>query len=286
MGRTLMCRRLLQILMLLLLSPAALFSTPLGEELLAPAAPRPAPQARPEVEPQPAIFSSRSITYAARSADGKVIVTVEKGDEGDELWLYHPADNNDLPRKLWQSPVRLAAPALNANGTLLAFVDSRDDVKGDIWLLELLRTDSQPKRLTGKEATDDAPVFTPDGTALVYQRQLPGLELREQVRIELKTGSSALLPIGIDAAFASPAPDGKRWLFVSRKSDPGGDLWLWNGVDNSLRRLTAGPERDLYPAWEGPNSVLFTRFAPPSVPIPRKRSPSMQADAAPATAWG
>src|SRR5690242_6422499 len=86
----------------LLLAPAAVsFATPLGEELLAPAAPRPAPRSRPETTPLPALFTARSLVYAARSADGKWIATVEKGDEGDELWL-HPAaaGSPELPRLL------------------------------------------------------------------------------------------------------------------------------------------------------------------------------------------
>src|SRR6185369_11807538 len=63
-------------------------ATPLGDELLAPAAPRPAPRSRPEIVPRPAIFTARSLVYAARSADGRWIATVEKGDNVDELWLH------------------------------------------------------------------------------------------------------------------------------------------------------------------------------------------------------
>ncbi len=63
------------------------------------------------------------------------MVTVERGDKGDELWLYSFTAAPELPRLLHTSPVRLAAPALNADGTLVAFVDAQDDVKGDIWLI-------------------------------------------------------------------------------------------------------------------------------------------------------
>jgi len=232
---------------------------PLGDELLAPAVPRSAPRSRPEISPQPAIFSSRQVLYAARAANGSRMVTVERGDKGDELWLHSFTAVPELPRLLHTSPVRLAAPVLNADGTLVAFVDAQDDVKGDIWLLSLIKTDSVPRRLTGRESADDAPVFTTDGTALVYQRQLPGSDRRELVRLHLADNRSELLPIGIDAAFAAPSPDGSRWLFVSRKSDPNGDLWLWNEQDGGLTQLTEDAERDLYPAWESPDTLLFTR---------------------------
>ncbi|MDD2309035.1 MAG: CHAT domain-containing protein [Desulfuromonadaceae bacterium] len=234
---------------------------PLGDELLAPAAPRPAPRSRPEISPQPAIFSSRQVLYVARAADGTRMVTVERGDKGDELWLYSFTAVPELPRLLHASQVRLAAPALNSAGTLVTFVDTEDDVKGDIWLLNLIKSDSVPRRLTGRESADDAPVFTPDGSALVYQRQLPGSAMRELVRLHLDDNRSETLPLGIDAAFAAPSPDGGNWLFVSRKTDSSGDLWLWNERDGGLTQLTSGAGRDLYPVWETPDTILFTRHS-------------------------
>jgi dipeptidyl aminopeptidase/acylaminoacyl peptidase len=184
---------------------------------------------------------------------------VEKVGDGDELWLHPAATSTELPRLLMTSPVKLAAPTLNRDGTLLAFVDTRDDVKGDIWLFDFSANSPEPRRLTGPESADDAPVFSRDGTALVYQRQLPGSGMRELMRLHLKDSRIERLPIEIDAAFAAPSPDGGRWLFVSRKSDPNGDLWLWNEQSGSLTQLTSGAERDLYPSWESADTLLFTR---------------------------
>ena len=239
------------------ISPA--MALPLGDELLAPAAPRSAPRSRPELSPQPAIFSSRQVLYVTRAANGSRMVTVERGDKGDELWLYSFAAVPELPRLLHSSPVRLAAPSLNANGSLVAFVDAQDDVKGDIWLLHIDKPESVPQRMTDRDSADDAPVFTHDSLSLVYQRQRSGSDMRELVRITLADNRSEQLPIGIDAAFATPSPDGTTWLFVSRKSDPNGDLWLWNERSNVLTQLTNGAERDLYPAWESADTLLFTR---------------------------
>lgn len=256
MIRNVFCGIVFAILLTCVLPAAAL---PLGDELLAPAAPRSAPRSRPELSPRPAIFSSRQVLYVARAADGTRMVTVERGDKGDELWLYSFAAVPDLPRLLHSSPVRLAAPALNSDGTLVAFVDAGDDVKGDIWLINLTKSDAAPRRLTDRESADDAPVFASSGSAIVYQRQLPGSAVRELVRIHLADSRSEQLPIGIDAAFATPSPDGSRWLFVSRKSDPNGDLWVWSEQGGGLTQLTSGAERDLYPAWESPDTLLFTR---------------------------
>lgn len=234
-------------------------AVPLDDDLLAPAVPRPAPRSRPELSPQPAIFSSRQVLYVARSVDGKRMVTVERGDKGDELWLYSFASIPELPRLIHTSPVRLAAPALNFDGSLVAFVDAQEDVKGDIWLLNLMNQDLLPKRLTGRDSAEDAPVFAADGTSIVYQQQKSGSDLRQLVRHSIKDNSSILLPVDIDAAFPAPAPDGIRWVFVSRKSDLNGDLWLWNEQNGQLTQLSSGVERDLYPAWENDENILFTR---------------------------
>ncbi|WP_026841943.1 CHAT domain-containing protein [Citrifermentans bremense] len=238
-------------------------AAPLGEELLAPAAPRPAPRSRPESAPAPAVYTPRSVLYAARSRDGKLVATVEKGDAGYELWLHAPGNAEALPRLLRQSPMRISAPAFNAAATLLAYADERDDLKGDVWLIDLARPDAEPRRVTGNDAGEDAPAFSPDGSALLYQRQLPGSERREIIRLELAAGGAKALPIGIDAAFAAPSPDGEKLAFVSREKDAGGDLWLYDR--GSLTQLTSGPERDLYPTWQDSDTILFTRFAPPSV---------------------
>ena len=238
--------------------------TGLGDEIMAPAVPRPAPRSRPEAAPRPTIYSARSVLYIARSADGKKLATVERGENGDELWLHPAVSGVELPSLLRESPVRMAAPAFNRDGSLLAFVDFQDDVKGDIWLVDLLYPDKEPRRLTGKDAADDAPAFAPDGTALVYHRQLPGADRRELMRLDPKSGQSRPLDVEIDSAFAAPSPDGRSWVFVSRKADPGGDLWLWEEQGGALRRLTSGPDRDLYPVWEERGTLLFTRLPPPA----------------------
>ncbi|WP_136523755.1 CHAT domain-containing protein [Geomonas ferrireducens] len=247
-----------------LLAAGVAEAVPLGEELLAPAAPRPAPRSRPETAPAAALYTPQSVLYATRSLDGKWMATVEKGDAGYELWLHPAGATEKLPRLLRKSPVRLAAPAFDAGATRLAFTDERDDLKGDVWLLDLTRPDAEPVRLTGNDAGEDAPSFARDGNVLFYQRELPGSGRREIVRFDLTSGRGETIPIGIDAAFAVPSPDGGRLAFVSREKDPGGDLWLWDLRARRLSPLTAGGERDLYPAWQDDDTILFTRFAPPA----------------------
>jgi tetratricopeptide (TPR) repeat protein len=234
-------------------------ATPLGDDLLAPSVPRPAPRARPEITAVPVLFTARPILYATRAENGS-IVTVETSDQGDELWLYPPGYPQKQPQRLLSGVARLTAPALSRDGRFLAWIDSRDDVKGDLWTLDLTRSGAQPQRRGDSSSEEHAPAFSRDGSSIVVHQLTPGSEQRRLVRYDLATGTAAPLPLDIDAAFASPAPDGHSWVFVSQSSDPHGDLWLWDG-EQKLEQLTYGDDTDLYPAWEEADSLLYTRLA-------------------------
>ena len=242
----------------LTLAGSADAATPLGDDLLAPSVPRPAPRARPEIVAEPVLFTARSVLYATRAENGN-IVTIEIGDHGDELWLYPAGYPHILPQRVLQGVARLAMPALSRDGRTLAWIDSRDDVKGDLWLLDLTRPGAVPQRLSDSHSEEQAPVFSRDGSFVVVHQLSPGLAQRRLVRYDLVGSAPTLLAINIDAAFAHPAPDGKSWVFVSRQNDPNGDLWFWDG-EQEPEQLTFGAATDLYPVWDGADSLLFTRI--------------------------
>ncbi|MBE0504683.1 MAG: tetratricopeptide repeat protein, partial [Desulfuromonadales bacterium] len=243
----------------LILFGSADAATPLGDDLLAPSVPRPAPRARPEIAAEPVLFTARSVLYATRAENGS-IVTIEMGDQGDELWLYPAGYPQELPQRLLSGVARLTAPALSRDGRLLAWIDSRDDVKGDLWLLDLTRAGATPQRLSDNRSEEQAPVFSRDGRFIVVHQLTPGSAQRRLVRYDLAGSAPTPLAIDIDAAFAHPATDGHSWVFVSRHNDPNGDLWLWDG-EQEPEQLTFGAAADLYPVWEGAESLLFTRIA-------------------------
>ena len=246
------------LLFVLTLAGSAGAATPLSDDLLAPSVPRPAPRARPEIAAEPVLFTARSILYATRAENGN-IVTIETGEQGDELWLYPAGYPQVLPQKLLQGVARLAMPALSRDGRTLAWIDSRDDVKGDLWVLDVTRPGAVAQRLSDSRSEEQAPVFSRDGSFIVVHQLTPGSPLRRLVRYDLVGSAPTPLAINIDAAFAHPATDGNSWVFVSRQSDPNGDLWLWDGKQEP-EQLTFGAAIDLYPVWEGAETLLFTRI--------------------------
>ncbi|MGQ9854483.1 MAG: TolB family protein, partial [Candidatus Oleimicrobiaceae bacterium] len=66
------------------------------------------------------------------------------------------------------------APAWSPDGQRLAFVSKRSDAAGDIWMVEVRRTDSrvvparEPIRLTNHLGQDCSPCFSPDGKELAF----------------------------------------------------------------------------------------------------------------------
>ncbi|MDO9079760.1 MAG: hypothetical protein Q7U44_03100, partial [Desulfuromonadales bacterium] len=186
------------LLFVLTLAGSAGAATPLSDDLLAPSVPRPAPRARPEIAAEPVLFTARSILYATRAENGS-IVTLETGEQGDELWLYPAGYPQVLPQRLLQGVARLAMPALSRDGRTLAWIDSRDDVKGDLWVLDVTRPGAVAQRLSDSRSEEQAPVFSRDGSFIVVHQLTPGSTLRRLVRYDLVGSAPTPLAINIDA---------------------------------------------------------------------------------------
>ncbi|GAB4296841.1 MAG: hypothetical protein Fur0034_06320 [Desulfuromonadia bacterium] len=235
-----------------------LLGTPFAMTIPEPVSFRNAPTARPERDGVPLVYTPRPVLYAAASGDRKTLATVEKGDQGNELWIYR-IDRVTLPSLIYRSTAPLGPLSLDREGRLVAFVDGTMDVKGDIAIIPT-SPGGTPRRLTGSDSGDDAPAFAPDGSIL-YQKEIPGSGVRSIIRLDPSTGTERRLPITIDAGFPAPFPDGSRVVFVSRDPSGRGDLWLYDEREG-VRRLTATPDQELHPVCVDSRTVILTRIPP------------------------
>jgi len=156
----------------------------LADEALRPKAKRVAPRRLDVNLPVQVSFETGAVQQADITPDGKLLALARLSGGYSELWLRSLDPGLSLlPRRLAPALADRLSPALSPDGKRLAFVGMEDDIKGDIYLLDLTRPDATAQRLTGGEAEDGAPVFAPDGRALYFHQRLPGQSARRIVTL-------------------------------------------------------------------------------------------------------
>ena len=130
-----------------------------------------------------------------------------------------------------------------------------------LWLLE---SDRPPRRLTGGPGEIDTKArFTPDGRAILFNRQLEPGGTRDLFRLDLETGIQkrfASLPTADDHS-AWPSPTRDEIAFISNR-DGTRDVFLLDLADGAPRNLTRSPEIDEgVPLWSpnGERLVILRR---------------------------
>src|SRR6056297_272831 len=197
------------------------------------------------------------------SEDGQDIVYITGDPTASTLWLgsADPAVLK-LPRKLTREPSGKRAPALSPDGDRVAYVDTRLDANGDIFLINLKNPDSPPVRLTNRDTADDNPAFAPNGERLYFQQAETDGASRLVV-LDLSEPGSPPKPLetGGDSISAAVSPDGDRLAFVSFREHSSGDIFIFHRQTGGLRQITNGPAIDLFPAW-GPSGarIYFSRI--------------------------
>ncbi len=215
------------------------------------------------VPPLQVTAETEPVLDMAVSADGKDIVYVTGGRTASTLWIgsADPAAFK-LPRKLAPTPSTKRAPALSPDGKQLAYVDTRFDAKGDIFLLNLKTPDRPPVRLTGRDSADDSPWFSSEGNRL-YFHQAKSNGQNHLVSLDLSHPDASAEPINVggDAMSAAVSPNGQKLAFVTFRKDASGDIFTYDLKSGKTRQITGGPAIDRSPVW-GPAGmrIYFSRI--------------------------
>jgi tetratricopeptide (TPR) repeat protein len=194
---------------------------------------------------------------------------VSDRDGGADVFLCErPLDPAAPTRRLTTHGAQDRFPRISPDGRLVAFVTTRHDTSGDVWLCRLGRWPwgRRLRRLTEPGRADDQPCWHPDGRRLFFAsapdpRGPYGLS-------EVRAAGGPALPVRADAQMPDCSPDGRFIVFVrprpARDADgtPAADLWVRRLADRQEAQLTSGPEIDVQPCWSSDGgTVFFVRYA-------------------------
>lgn len=215
-------RMLLAALLGLMCQHTALAQPPANvvQDALRPAALRQAPRKLDVNLPVQVTFETGSVQHMDASADGKWLAYTSVRGGYAELWL-RPLDPAlpVLPRRLAPALADRLSPALSPDGGLVAFIGAEDDVKGDLYVLDLRQPDARPRKLTGRETEDASPVFGADGKTLYFQQRASGESASRIVTLSLASTQATPQTIETGGEASAPAlsPDGTSLAFVSSR---------------------------------------------------------------------
>jgi Tol biopolymer transport system component len=165
----------------------------------------------------------------AWSADGKWIVAPDCAKTGSPVGLFLISVESGEKRRLTLPSTAYddLDPIFAPDMKRLAFVRHSGDPAGDLYFLELtgdVRPNGMPKRLTFDHRRTSSPVWTGDGSALLFSRySMPGSHSLWKIALS-NPGRPEPLPISADNAFAlAISPDGNRLVYTRETNNT--NIW-------------------------------------------------------------
>ena len=148
-------------------------------------------------------------------------------------------------------------PRFSPDGSSIAFVGNYDGIR-DIYTIAV--TGGVPVRVTNHPGAEQICDWSPDGSSIIMlTNSFSGLARQTKIfTVPVSGGIPAPLPVPY-AGFGSISPDGKWLAYTPHSTDTrtwkryrGGmatDIWLFNLVDKSARKITDWEGTDTIPMW-------------------------------------
>ena len=191
---------------------------------------------------------------------GVIAFASDRADNNSEIYLAS-ADGRSVRRLTRSSDANDRAPALSADGTMVAWEREITTSGGDVVAVEIwtMRVDgSEARAVVQNGSFNRSPSWAPDGS-IVYTSRVTGSDQIWRVGpgstapVRLTTGGAA-------DQFPRVSPDGARILFQSNR-ELDFDVYVMNADGSGVRNLTDRTGDDRFPAWTPDGArVLWTRF--------------------------
>lgn len=207
------------------------------------------------------------LRYTAISPDGNTILFTYNAD------IYKVSSQGGIAVPLTLFDGRDFMPVWSPDGSKIAFASDR---YGNYDIFVMNADGSNLKRLTRHSASDYPCSFTPDGKNIVFTsyRQgaaksvyFPSGVLSQVYQVSVDGGQEKLLVASPMEGIAIHK-DGKKWLYHDKKGyeDPfrkrhkssvTRDIWLYDGVAKTHKKITDFAGEDRHPFWIGSNEFVY-----------------------------
>ncbi len=215
------------------------------------------------------------------SLDGNYFYYSSNRDLGN-YDIYMRLLNNITTLRITNHPSKDTSPSISPDGRRLAFVSTREDPEGDIYLVninpdklikkaeesitELPSLDGSAKNLTQFQdpvtktiriIRDASPVWSPDGKSIAFSSTRGG---GENIWTMERSGKKLTRVTSKGGRYPHFSPDGKEIIFISyREKGKGGDIYTINLATGKEKRITDTPSIELMPSYRGnSNEIIYT----------------------------
>ncbi|MFC2086149.1 DPP IV N-terminal domain-containing protein [Bacteroidota bacterium] len=133
----------------------------------------------------------------------------------------------------------------SSDGNSVVFYDGENEPLWDIFYGS--SEGGEMTNLTNDQAANMAPKFSPDGTKIVFARNIDG----NHDIWTMQTDGSGLTQISFDESsdnFPCFSPDGQKIAFASNRSG-NFDIWIKDLVNEELNQITTDPGNEYTPCW-------------------------------------